>query len=165
MFVREQEQLWQQLILKCLMLLNSCANSAVEAETHFKSVKMLNYMTTHGSARRFQLPSLLPCPAQSDDRNHVPGFPSALRFSSTHSCNIHSKRHIQSPTMVCNIPPWEQSIWGRGIYIRQWVLLARPARFRLVGSSTTVFSSNALGSAMSHSIKVVNTELFSKGAS
>lgn len=93
MFLREQVQLWQQSILKCLMLLNSCANTAVEAEAHFKSVKMLNYMITHNTARRYQLPSLLPGTAQSDDRNHVPGFPSALHFSSTHSCDIHSKRH------------------------------------------------------------------------
>lgn len=62
----------------------------------------------------------------------------------------------------------EQTIGGRRIYIRQWVivvLLDRPARIRLAGSSTTVFSSNAFGSAMSHCIKVVKTELFLKGAS
>lgn len=62
----------------------------------------------------------------------------------------------------------EQITGRRRIYIGQWVivvLLARPARIRLAGSSTTVFFSNAFGSAMSPCIKVVNTELFLKGAS
>lgn len=41
---------------------------------------------------------------KSDDRERVPSFPSALHFSSTHSCNISIKKHIQSPTVVCNVP-------------------------------------------------------------
>lgn len=40
------------------MLLNYCANSAVEAEGHFKNVKVLNNIITHNTARQVQLLSL-----------------------------------------------------------------------------------------------------------
>lgn len=104
------------------MLLNSCANSPLEAEGHFKSAKILNHIKTHNTARRFSYSLCNNTQYKSDGRNHVSSFSSALHFSSTHSSNISIRRHIQSPTRAWSVPLGEQSTWQRRIYIRWWSL-------------------------------------------
>lgn len=93
-----------------------------------------------------------------DDSDCVPSFPSVLHFSSAHSCVISIKRHIQSPTEVCNVPLREQSIRGKWIYTRHWALIGQTSKEQAGRFCNHCFLLKHFRSAMSHCINEVSTE-------